>query len=344
MPKVGAAFSMTSFLPVPLLLAGAVFGGAWSWIALIYLTLFAFILDELIALVDEGDSEFPAADKLAIILAIAHFVVLIAVVWRFGQGISFAQGIALFLATGLFAGQIGNANAHELIHKGSRAMHLLGMWVYISLLFGHHTSAHRLVHHRFVATHDDPNTARYGESYYRFAPRAWVGSFRKALTIESKRHGEKPARKHPFAKYTLGALGCAFAALLIGGWFGLLAFLFLVLFAQSQLLVSDYVQHYGLKRRKVDDGLEPVSEAHSWNAPHLFTSHMILNAPRHSAHHTQPSLQFNELPMPDGQVAPMLPYSLPAMSIIALVPPLWRRVMDPRLAYWQTEEVHLQAA
>ncbi|MEL7117493.1 MAG: fatty acid desaturase, partial [Pseudomonadota bacterium] len=179
-------FSASSVLPVPLLLAAVAFGGVWPWLALIYLTLFAFALDTLIGQM-EVESEFPAAEGLSVALACLHFVVLGAVVWRFGQGVATAEAVGLFLATGLYIGQIGNSNAHELIHRGRRSLFGLGKAVYISLLFGHHVSAHPLVHHRHVATPRDPNTARLGEGYYRFLIRAWTGSFRAGFKAERAR-------------------------------------------------------------------------------------------------------------------------------------------------------------
>ncbi|KGJ19629.1 hypothetical protein IX55_09630, partial [Paracoccus sanguinis] len=36
-----------------------------------------------------------------------------------------------------------------------------------------------------------------------------------------------------------------------------------------------------------------------------------------------------------AQPRPLLPWSLPVMAAIALVPPLWRRVMDRRVARMQ---------
>ena len=136
-----------------------------------------------------------------------------------------------------------------------------------------------------------------------------------------------------------GGLALALFALLVaiglGGLTSAILYFFLCVFAQSQLMISDYVQHYGLQRQSHDGRPEPVSDRHSWNAPHRFTSHMMLNAPRHSAHHAHPDRRFVALTLPDPDRAPMLPYSLPAMSVIALAPPLWRRVMHPRLANWR---------
>ena len=93
--------------------------------------------------------------------------------------------------------------------------------------------------------------------------------------------------------------------------------------------MSDYVQHYGLSRTKGPDGrFEPVAARHSWNAPHWFSSALMLNAPRHSDHHARPARPFPQLTLPDG--APTLPRSLPVMACVALYPRLWRRVMDRR--------------
>jgi alkane 1-monooxygenase len=99
-------------------------------------------------------------------------------------------------------------------------------------------------------------------------------------------------------------------------------------------MLSDYVQHYGLSRRIMADGKpEPVGSRHSWNAPHLMSSALMLNAPRHSDHHANPARPFPALRLEDNM--PMLPRSLPVMACVALFPRLWRRVMDPRVALLQ---------
>ncbi len=96
-----------------------------------------------------------------------------------------------------------------------------------------------------------------------------------------------------------------------------------------------YVQHYGLRRHKLPDGkTEPIGPRHSWNTGAWYSAAMMLNAPRHSDHHLRPARAFPALEIaPDTM--PMLPRSLPVMGVIALVPPIWRRVMDARVARWQ---------
>ncbi|MEZ5684885.1 MAG: alkane 1-monooxygenase [Paracoccaceae bacterium] len=351
------AFALVVLSPVPLLGLGAVFGGLWAWAAFFWVGIFIFTLDVMIrrAAPDAPEGqEFPAADGLSQLLAGLHFGLLALAVWAIsgGSGLDAVSRVPLFLAFGLFFGQVSNSNAHELIHRADKRLFLFGKWVYISLLFGHHTSAHRHVHHRFAATPDDPNTAQLGESFWAFAPRAWAGSFIAGWEMERARRlprlqaeaalAQGPlarvrlwfAARRPYADYLLGG---AAIALLVTLWFGaggLLAYLALCAHAQIQLLLSDYVQHYGLERAALGNGrYAPVDETHSWDAPHPVSSLWMLNAPRHSDHHAHPARPYPALRLGETGAPgrPILPRSLPAMATLALFPRLWRRVMDKRV-------------
>jgi len=330
-------FTIATLLPVPLLGLGAGFGGIWAILALMAMTGLTFTLDELVKHVTPPtpESEFPAANALSVTLALIHFPLLAWIVWGLaGDHLTVTAKVLLFLAAGMYFGQVGNSNAHELIHRGSRVLHRLGQWIYISLLFGHHTSAHMLVHHRFVATKDDPNSARMGESYYRYALRAWGGSFVQGYRAEAARLARvnQPAWRNPYAVYIGGGLMFCLLALLAGGISALIAYVLLAFYSQAQLLLSDYVQHYGLSRVIRDGKPEPVGHRHSWNSPHWFSSGLMLNAPRHSDHHAHPARAYPSLELP--QDGPMLPRSLPAMATLALFPAQWRRVMDRRASKW----------
>lgn len=338
------AFAIASLMPVALILLGAAFGGVWVWLSLGYMTGFVFLMDQVIARNDppsDPTRELPEADGLSAVLAVLHFVILAAVIWALAKaGLGFWRGAGLFVAAALFFGQVSNSNAHELIHRTSKPLFNLGKWVYISLLFGHHTSAHTKVHHRFAASADDPNSARQGESFYAFWPRAWWGSFSRgyaAETADLERRGA--GGMTPYPVYVGGAAALLGLSFLIFGWAGFFAHIGLALYAQTQLLLSDYVQHYGLTRAKRDDGkYEPIGAAHSWNARHWWSSHMMLNAPRHSDHHAHPARPYPQLSLPPRKAAPRLPSSLPAMATLALFPSLWRRVMDKALARWNAEQ------
>jgi len=328
-------------LTAPLLVGlGALWGGVWAVAGLVWMTALTASLDELITwtLPSVDGDEFPAADGLSLTLAATHGILWIVVIAALGgwTGLATWEKLCVFAGAGLFMGQVSNSNAHELIHRPGRWLRRAGRWVYISVLFGHHLSAHTLVHHVHVGTKKDPSTARRGESFYRFFIRAWIGGYRSGLAAENKRFPQlgRPIYRHPYVAYVTGAVLTLFAAAIIGGAKGILGALCLAGFAQIQLMMSDYVQHYGLSRRILANGKpEPVASRHSWNAPHVMSSALMLNAPRHSDHHANPIRPFPSLRLEEDM--PMLPYSLPVMACLALWPRLWRRVMDPLASEWQ---------
>jgi len=335
-------FAIATALPFVLISLGAVLGGAWPWLALAYMTVLVAVMDRLIAARGNPDpaAEFPAATSLLVGLGLAHFVLLgLAVRAVAGpSGLDPAGRVALGVAAGMVLGQISHPAAHELIHRPARQLRLLGRCIYTSLLVGHHASAHLLVHHVHVGTDDDPNSARRGESFYRFAWRATRGAFLKGLAAENRRRRSgrgKPFWTHPYALYLGGAALTVALAGLLAGWAGVGALIAMAGYAQVQILMSDYVQHYGLRRQRRADGRpEPVGPQHSWNAPHAFSAALMLNAPRHSDHHVTPSRPYPALQLDPGAM-PCLPRPLPVMAAVALVPPLWFRIMDARCDAWQ---------
>lgn len=323
----------------------AVFGGVWPWLAALYLTGFVFLMDRLIAhapVNTDPEAEFPAAAPLLATLGLAHFALLALGTWAAGgpSGLTPVERVLTAIACGLVFGQISHPVAHELIHKPNRMLRHLGRWMYTTLLVGHHASAHLLVHHVHVASAADPNSAPRGENFYRFALRVGRQSFLAGLRAENRRrrHAKSPGL-HPYVTYVGGALATMAAALLLAGPTGLAALLAMAIYAQLQILMSDYVQHYGLRRRALPNGKpEPVGPQHSWNAPQVFSSALTVNAPRHSDHHITPARPYPALQLDPGTM-PCLPRSLPVMAAIAMVPPLWFRMMNPRCDRWQTIDV-----
>jgi alkane 1-monooxygenase len=98
----------------------------------------------------------------------------------------------------------------------------------------------------------------------------------------------------------------------------------------SLLEAVNYLEHYGLRRQKLASGrYERVRPAHSWNSDTLVTNVFLFHLQRHSDHHTNPRRRYQTLRA--SEQAPQLPAGYGAMLALALVPPLWRRVMDPRV-------------
>jgi alkane 1-monooxygenase len=331
------AFAAAALSPLALIGLGCALGGLWLWAAFLYMAVLTILLDQLIPITagQTADAEFPAATMLLIVTGLGALILLPLATWAIAgpSALSTGERILLFFASGFWLGQVGHPAAHELIHRPNRWYFRLGAACYAALLFGQHASAHRLVHHRHVASRDDPNTARAGESFYRFAPRAWIGSFREGARAETALRMGHPGL-HPYTLYLAGSATALILATLIAGLPGLLTWTGLALHAQSQILLSDYVQHYGLTRSTRPDGkLEPVGPAHSWNTAHWFSSAMMLNAPRHSDHHSHPARPFPALTLPDD--APRLPWPLPYACALALAPRTWRRAIGPHLARWR---------
>jgi alkane 1-monooxygenase len=331
-------FAVAAASPLAVLVVAVFAGGVWPLMALLYMGVLSVVLDLAIhqaAAELPDETEFPAADRLLVCLGVGNLLLLPLVVWAVAgpSMLTFLQRVLLFTAAGLWMGQVAHPAAHELIHRGSRGLFRLGVAVYCSLLIGHHASAHRLVHHRNVATRDDPNTARAGEGFWRFLVRAWTCSFRAGYAAESAR---RVGALHPYAIYVGGAVAALAVGFAIADWAGVLCWLALAVHAQMQIFLSDYVQHYGLTRRVQADGrLEPVGPRHSWNAGHWFSGHIMLNATRHSDHHAHPSRPYPALRLLAEDEAPRLPWPLPVACTLALWPALWRRAMQPYLAQWK---------
>lgn len=335
MPVI-ARYALVSLTPLILILLGATLWGGFAVVALIWLTLIAAGLDHILAPPKRtAEDHAPWSDRLSIVLGAGHLMVLpvVLIALAYAQHLTFGTGLALLFATASFFGQVSHPNAHELIHRRPRPLRALGAAVYTSIGFGHHVSAHRLVHHRYVGTEHDPNTPLPGESFWAYLPRAWMGSFRAGLECEEDRLERRglPDR-HPENPYYLwigGALTALALAAMVAGVIGLIGWLILAMLTAGQILMSDYVQHYGLQRLELPNGrVEPVGPHHSWNAPRGFSSYLMLNAPAHSEHHIHPDTPYDRLD-PQAPV-PTLPYSMPVMAMIATVPSAWSRMMDKR--------------
>ncbi|MEM7440749.1 MAG: alkane 1-monooxygenase [Pseudomonadota bacterium] len=334
--RFALGFIIVVAVPMALLIAGSMLGGYIAVAAVFYMTVVNQSADAVVGKVVTGPSSPLVRTGIPVAFGIAHFVLLGIGVWAISSSdLLIWEKTVLFWAFGIFFGSVSNAVGHELIHRSARFPFNLGKWVFISHLFGHHTSAHRFVHHPFVATRFDPNTARYNENFYRFFARAWRGSFRTGLEVENTRRSLPPESRalplgHPYFTYVVGAAIFLGLATAIGGIPGLITYFGLAIMAQGGLLLTDYTQHYGLLRKELQEGrFERVGAGHSWNAPHWFTRHLTLNAPLHSMHHTKPGADYTQLINQDG--APQMPYGPGIMTVIALNPWHWRRLMNPRV-------------
>ncbi len=254
--------------------------------------------------------------------------------------LSGGEKAALFAGVGVMTGTIGINYAHELMHQSSRLERWMADVLLAMVLYSHFRSEHLLVHHVYVGTPRDPVTATYNEGFYRFYPRvlrqSLVSSFRAEKARQARKGQSWHHRTNPFWRYWALQLIMLGIAGLLGGGAGLLLFVVQAVVAVFQLELVNYVEHYGLTRKYLGAGkYEHVKPRHSWNAAHKATNWLLINLQRHSDHHYKPDRRFPLLQNYKADQAPQLPFGYPLMTMAALVPPLWRRMMNPRVRAWR---------
>jgi alkane 1-monooxygenase len=173
-----------------------------------------------------------------------------------------------------------------------------------------------------------------GESYYRFMAREIPGAFRRAWAIEAERMARKGLGRWSLGN---GILQTALLTIVLWGalivWLGPVVAPFLLIQAlvgYSLLSSANYVEHYGLRRRKLAGGrYERPEPRHSWNSNHVLSNILLYQLQRHSDHHAHPTRRYQSLR--HFEEAPQLPAGYFGMFLLAMIPPLWYRVMDRRV-------------
>jgi alkane 1-monooxygenase len=252
------------------------------------------------------------------------------------------EKLGVFFGVGVLSGSVGIVYAHELLHQSDRFERWLADLLLATVLYSHFRTEHLLVHHPWVGTRRDGVTARYNEGFHRYFFRVVATGLPSAWNAETamlrRRDLSAFDGANPFWRYWALQGGALILALLIGGWEGLGLFVFQAIVAIWQLELTNYVEHYGLTRKYLGDGkYEPVRPHHSWNADHKATSWQFINLQRHSDHHYKPARRYPLLQTYPDAEAPQLPYGYAMMGIAAMIPPLWRRMMNPRVRKWRAD-------
>lgn len=244
--------------------------------------------------------------------------------------LSWVVKLGLTSAFGMACGVLGINAAHELGHRPTRHEQFMAKALLLSTLYMHFFIEHNRGHHKHVSTDEDPASSRRGEWLYAFFLRTISGSWLSAWKLEEQR-----LRKKSLAVFSLhnemlrfqviqlalvAAIAIAFGHEVMG-WFMGAALIGILL-----LETVNYIEHYGLRRRKVGDSYERPMPIHSWNSDHPLGRLILLELTRHSDHHYLASRKYQVLRHFDE--SPQLPAGYPAMMALAFVPPLWFRVMD----------------
>jgi len=250
--------------------------------------------------------------------------------------LSVVDRVGIAISIGCIGG-IGINTAHELGHKKEANERWLSKIALAQSCYGHFYIEHNRGHHVRVATPEDPASARVGENFYQFWPRTVVGSLRSSWNLEKKRIARR--KQHPWRLSNDVLNAWLMSAVLWGAMvaaFGLGITPYLLIQAVvgfSLLEVVNYMEHYGMLRQKVGVGerqrYERVDPSHSWNSNNIATNVLLYHLQRHSDHHANPTRRYQSLR--DFEQSPVLPTGYAGMIVLAIVPAVWRRVMDPRV-------------
>jgi alkane 1-monooxygenase len=243
------------------------------------------------------------------------------------------QWLGLLVSVGMTSGLAINAG-HELGHHTSPFERWLAKIALAPVMYGHFYVEHNRGHHVRVATPEDPASSRFGESFYEFLPRCVYGSIKSAWEIEKQRLNKQGKSAWSIENDNLQAWAVTallFAAMTVWlGWWALPFMLVQGAYGGSLLEVVNYLEHYGLRRqRRADGGYERCQPHHSWNSNHTATNIFLYHLQRHSDHHANPTRSFQTLRNFEG--VPRLPSGYAGMIMVAYVPWLWFRLMDPKV-------------
>ncbi|MEM7082305.1 MAG: alkane 1-monooxygenase [Pseudomonadota bacterium] len=287
--------------------------------------------DEVAMLSDQPFYKVLLYANVPIAFASLAFGLLLFIYWR---DLSLLGQIGLILSFGVVhAGIMINA-AHELIHRRSAFEQRLGGILLSLVLYPSFKIEHVRGHHVNVATPEDASTSRYGQTLYHFLARAPYRNVTAAWRLEAKllaRRGLPVLSRHNelLRWYALSVIVMV-ACTLVFGLPGLVFFMAQALVSIGVLETVNYLEHYGLERQKLPNGrYERTDHHHSWNSNYLLSNLITFQLQRHSDHHAHPQRHYQVLRHFDD--SPQLPAGYPLMILLAMVPPLWMRVMNPRV-------------
>lgn len=353
------------FTPVlmTMVTAGILLGGNGMWLGLLAIVLFVVGGDA----VSGEDLSQPAFShkwllNLNLYLTIPVLsALLFALAWMSGSGSEDFAGFGAFvksifgydifaaraltqwyhyagavLGTGFAVVGYGTNVAHELTHRTSDPAAMIGgRWLLAMGCMADFSIEHVYGHHLHVGTKRDPATALRGENVYSFILRSTIDGHRSAWNLEANRLRKKRLavlswKNRMLRGYAMSiSIGAVFYA--AGGWPGVLIFMAQAAWAKAVLEIVNYMEHYGLVRVEG----KPVMPRHSWNTNKWMSALVLYSLTRHSAHHEKGDVPFWHLkPYPE---APTMPYGYLTTIFIAMVPPLWFRVIGPELTRWDNQ-------
>ncbi len=248
--------------------------------------------------------------------------------------------VGLMISVGIVLGANGINVGHELGHRQKSAERFLGKALLLPSFYMHFYIEHNFGHHMHAATKEDPATARLNQSVYSFWFTSVFRQYINAWRIQSKLLRQQGRAFFSFKNdmfWYLVLEACFLIAVYL--LFGLAAVWFVLGAGVVGFLLLEtvnYIEHYGLLRKKMPSGrYERVREIHSWNSNHIIGRIVLYELTRHSDHHYKSSKKYQLLDC--HEESPQMPFGYPTSMVMSFIPPLWFRIMNPRIPEYMKE-------
>lgn len=321
--------------------------GWWTYTALIYTFGAIPILDMLMPAPEKNmtamEEELALKDPLYDWLVYSMLPIQLFFLWMFlnligNPTLTTFEFWGYVSAMGILCASLGINVAHELGHRTKKSEQWMSKALLLTSLYMHFFIEHNRGHHRRVATPEDPASARYGENIYFFFVRTVVFSYVSAWKLEVQKLEQKGQNfwsiHNEMLRFQIIQIAFLGSIYFFFGWIPMLAFIAAAIFGFLQLETVNYIEHYGLQRRRKDNGVyEKVLPVHSWNSNHIIGRLLLFELTRHSDHHFQSTRKYQVLRHFDD--APQMPTGYPGMMILAFFPPIWFMVMHRHIAKYR---------
>jgi alkane 1-monooxygenase len=342
-------FSLAYLTPV-IVLVSLYSGNYWSYSAVVVL----FVIIPFIELFTKGstnnldkiEEEIAKEDKvydwlLYGLVPLQYIILIYFLVQISDTSLPLYFKIGATTAFGMSCGILGINAAHELGHRTTWYEQLMSKMLLLTTLYMHFFIEHNRGHHKNVSTDADPASSRFGETVYAFYFRTIWGSWMSAWHLEAEKlkRNNLPfwSIKNEMLKFQIIQLILLISIGLVFGGTTLLFFIVGSLIGILLLETVNYIEHYGLRRKKNGDKYERTLPIHSWNSNHPLGRLILLELSRHSDHHYMASRKYQILRHFDE--SPQMPTGYPGMLLLSLFPPLWFKLMHRRIdTYRQTQK------
>ena len=242
--------------------------------------------------------------------------------------------IGLIFSLGILLATNAINVAHELGHRKNILDRNLSKLLFLPCLYMHFYLEHNLGHHKNVGTQEDPATARYNQNLFHFWIESVIKQYFNAWSIQLRLLSMEKRSffsvKNDMFFYTIFQIGYLIFLFQIFGLMGMVYGIIAAVISFLFLETINYIEHYGLKRKKLPSGrYERVEKFHSWNSNHIVGRIVLYELTRHSDHHYKSNKKYQILE--NINESPQLPFGYPTSMLLAIFPPLWFHIMNKRI-------------